>query len=169
MVLQTKQGLVRISNIYRPPYSNKNKHTQKAFCEDFKTYMEELEEKPGTNIILGDFNVPFQRTDVASTKYLRELAQTHGYRLLISEITHNKGGTIDQILIKEEINSTVPEVLKSYTISDHFPIKIELNMTAKTATQESIITEIYDTRNFDENKFSTDLRTALQWETYDSV
>ena len=85
VVLQTKQGLVRISNIYRPPYSKKNKYTPSAFSEELKQYMEELEEKPGSNIILGDFNIQFQKTELASTKCIREIVQTYGYRLVITE------------------------------------------------------------------------------------
>ena len=66
------------------------------------------------------------------------------------------------------MEATVPEILEYYSISDHFPIKVEPKLTAKKSRHEETITEFYDTRNFDKNRFCTDLKMALQLENYDT-
>ena len=54
-------GLIRLVNIYRPPYSKKNKATPTMFLEDFSEYLETLVNKPGKVIIAGDFNLHIEK------------------------------------------------------------------------------------------------------------
>ena len=67
------------------------------------------------------------------------------------------------------MNNANPEILENYTISDHYPIKMELKMGVKKAIQRKITTEYYDTRNFDKEKFGADLRIAFQKETHETL
>ena len=54
--LLTDNDVIRLVNVYRPGYSKKAKHTQCFFFNEFDNYLSELSEKPGTPLILGDFN-----------------------------------------------------------------------------------------------------------------
>ena len=55
--LQTKDELLRLTNIYRPPYSKKNRYTPKSFLQEFEEYLDSLDEKTGTSIIVDNFNI----------------------------------------------------------------------------------------------------------------
>ena len=62
-VLKSKQGLLRFCNIYKRPYSVKHRFTLLHFFPEFEYYLEGLVSKPGTPILLGDFNIHLECTD----------------------------------------------------------------------------------------------------------
>ena len=75
-VLETTSGLVRLINIYRPPYTKKAKHTEATFLCEFEQYLCNLSEKPGYPIMAGDFNIHVQRPeDLYPGKFLNLLLQ----------------------------------------------------------------------------------------------
>ena len=53
----TKDGTFLFVNVYRPPYSSKNKCTVKFFLEEFSLLLQELSCMPFFCIIIGDFNL----------------------------------------------------------------------------------------------------------------
>ena len=46
-VIQTTTGLIRLVNVYRPPYTKKARYTESTFLEEFEDYICELLAKPG--------------------------------------------------------------------------------------------------------------------------
>ena len=60
-MLQTKGELLRLVNVYRPPYSKKNPYTVKMFLAEFEEYLDSLDDKPATPIIVGDINIQHPR------------------------------------------------------------------------------------------------------------
>ncbi len=60
-VLSCNTGLVRLVNIYRPPYTKKARFTESMFLEEFDDYLSGLIHKPGQPIIAGDFNIHVER------------------------------------------------------------------------------------------------------------
>ena len=60
-ILSSKSGLIRLINIYRPPYTKKARYTESVFLEEFEEYLCNLESKPGTPLLAGDFNFHVER------------------------------------------------------------------------------------------------------------
>ena len=59
--MQTKGELLRLINVYRPPYSKKNPYTVNMFLTEFEEYLDSLDDKPATPIIVGDINIQHPR------------------------------------------------------------------------------------------------------------
>ena len=62
-LMNTDQGIIRLINVYRPPYTKKARHTECTFLEEFENYLEDLSMKAGSPIIAGDFNFHMERPD----------------------------------------------------------------------------------------------------------
>ena len=62
-VFKTDMGLIRIVNMYRPPYSDKHRYTIKHFLQVFEHFLETLVMKSGYFILVGDFNMHVENND----------------------------------------------------------------------------------------------------------
>ena len=75
--------LIRLVNIYRPPYSKRAPHTQSQFLAEFKEYQEELDDKVGKTLVMGDFNFHMERPQEFYPKKLQELLEESGLSQLV--------------------------------------------------------------------------------------
>ena len=75
--------LVRLCNVYRPPYTGKARFTEASFLEEFSEYLSDLSNRTGTPFIMGDFN--FQMHDMTNfyAKKLMLLLDSMGYDQLV--------------------------------------------------------------------------------------
>ena len=62
--MNSDNGLIRLVNIYRPPYSKKARFTEAHFMKEFEDYLKCLDEKDGKNIIFGDFNIHMEKPEM---------------------------------------------------------------------------------------------------------
>ena len=79
-----------------------------------------------TIIVLGDFNVHF---DVPEKRTIDVINAFENYQLgaLVTEPTHNRGHTLDQIMYnKDTLDLSEPSVHTDLTHSDHYPISFTL-------------------------------------------
>ena len=53
--LNIRNKRIHISGIYHPPYSLRNKSTNRAFLDDFTTFVTDLLPKWQNNLLMGDF------------------------------------------------------------------------------------------------------------------
>ena len=73
VVLENSTELFRLINIYRPPYSKKAPYTQSHFLEEFKDFLEDIGNKVGKSLIMGDFNFHMERpTDFYHFSYCQQ-------------------------------------------------------------------------------------------------
>ena len=61
VVFENSNELFRLINIYRPPYSKKAPYTQSHFLSEFKDFLEDVGNKVGKSLIMGDFNFHMER------------------------------------------------------------------------------------------------------------
>ena len=98
--------------LYHPPYSLRNKSTNKAFLDDFTDYMANLLSERRNNIVLGDFNLHVSNDDDINSAIFNDTVEAMGLYQHVSYPTHRLGNTLD-LIIREiqssmSINSTVP-------------------------------------------------------------
>ena len=62
-LLSSSSEMVRLVNVYPPPYTKKASHTECTFLEEFDDYLQTLSTKSGTPVIAGDFNLHVERPD----------------------------------------------------------------------------------------------------------
>lgn len=131
-VLIGGQGdLVRLCNVYRPPYTGKARFTEACFLEEFSEYLSELGTRTGSPFIMGDFN--FQMHDTANfyTKKLVLLLDSMGFDQLVPNTpTHICGGTLDLVICPSEHRRKVQSlrIVPEGTTSDHFLVLTEVRI-----------------------------------------
>ena len=122
-VIETESAMLRLVNIYRPPYTKKARYTE---C----FYLSDLSNKPGTPVMAGDFNIHVERPgDHYPEKFLRLLSQ-HGLQQCVPLVpTHNLGGTLDLIITTDGFRDCVHSisVVDSGTSSEHSLVRAEVS------------------------------------------
>ena len=123
VTLQSDQNLVRFVNIYRPPYSKKNRYTLLDFFEEFQEYLQILHSKNGTPILVGDFNIHVEKCNDINSKRFCDILSEFNLQQNVPHIpTHIEGGTLDLIITDKISNLDIssPDIIKLGTNSDHY-------------------------------------------------
>ena len=129
LVLETEEALLRLVNVYRPPYTKKARYTESTFLEEFSSYLCDLAGKPGTPIICGDFNIHVERPeDFYPKKFLTLLDQFDLSQCVPASPTHDLGGTLDLIITTKDFKDNISNIsiMTSGTTSDHFLVTAEV-------------------------------------------
>ena len=130
-VLNTKSGLIRLVNVYRPPYTKKARFTESMFLEEFEEYLGDLLNKPGMPVIAGDFNIHVERPhDLYPKKFLHLLDQYDLVQCVPLMPTHDQGGTLDLVITSEQLNTKFGpiNIIDSGIRSDHFLVKFDIEV-----------------------------------------
>lgn len=161
--LCTNVGLIRLVNIYRPPYSKKARFTEAHFLKEFEDYLKCLDGKDGRNIIVGDFNIHMEKTEDTYTRQFSDLLSLYSLKQKVPIIpTHNQGGTIDLIIVDDDLEDAVGKisVVDHGTNSDHFLVLCDIKTkTASRSVGDNII-EYRDFKKIDVEAFKKDLRDS---------
>lgn len=161
--LGTNVGMVRLINIYRPPYSKKARFTEAHFLREFEDYLKCLDEKEGRNIIVGDFNIHMEKTESTYTRQFSDLLSLYSLKQKVPIIpTHNQGGTIDLIIVDDDLEDIVGKirVVDHGTNSDHFLVLCDLKTKTTARSVGDNITEYRDFKKIDVEAFKKDLRDS---------
>ena len=161
-VLSCDSGLVRLVNIYRPPYTKKARFTESTFLEEFDDYLSGLMYKPGQPIIAGDFNIHVERQmDFYPKKFLDLLDNYNLYQCVPLVSTHNLGGTLDLVITTEEMTKNFKEpvrVVASGTTSDHYLVWFDILLKTKSVqSDEDPYTSYRDFKKINVDDFKQDI------------
>ena len=121
--------LVRLCNVYRPPYTGKARFTEASFLEEFTEYLSDLATRTGSPFLMGDFNFQIQDTSNFYTRKLLSLLDSMGYDQLVPSVpTHIRGGTLDLVICQSEDRKKVQSmsIFPEGTMSDHFLVLTDL-------------------------------------------
>ena len=110
---------------------------------NFNTFVEELNsllsdlDPSYSPVLLGDFNVHFEKKDSADVKKLLDIISSFGLSQSVVGPTHNLGHTLDLIFSNHLDLPIEPATPVSYNLGDHFPIFFELpDLNKRTSLQE---------------------------------
>lgn len=148
-VLNTKSGLIRLINIYRPPYTKKARYTESMFLEEFEDYICNLSNKPGKPVIAGDFNIHVERPQDFYPKKFLDLLDHYDLRQWVPLVpTHDQGGTLDLVITTEELGNSLGSIniIDSGTSSDHYLVKFDIGVVPISETGDEVKKISY--RNF---------------------
>ena len=149
---------INVYVIYRPGHPG----TDRAFMEEFGSFLEGLLSLNGKILICGDFNywVDEPLSKPYSAEFL-ELLETYNIRNHVSFATHRLGHTLDLVLSLAD-SDYVKDIeglpVVDY-ISDHALLLFSLVVARPKATKKSITFRSY--RNVDQDKIATDIMSSL--------
>ena len=158
-VLNTSTEMVRLINIYRPPYTKKARHTECNFLEEFEDYLITMSTKQGTPIIAGDFNFHLERPeDLYPKKFLELLSQYKLCQHVPVVPTHDQGGTLDLVITSQTFGSRIKnfDICQSRTASDHYLVLCDVDLKIN-ATNEVKYTNYRNFKTIDVEKFKEDI------------
>ena len=145
--LITENGPVKFLNIYRPPYSKKNRCTIKKFFEEFSDLLiNNVASSSLPYFLVGDYNIHvelsggeiFPGTTVAIAKNIKEATEftkilhDNNITQLIDNETHILHGTLDLLMTQTENIHFTRNVRIGHKNeiceSDHFPVTFSLQL-----------------------------------------
>ena len=160
-LLHSTTDVVRLVNIYRPPYTKKAKYTESKFLEEFECYLDDLGNKSGIPIIMGDFNIHMERPDdFYPNKFNRLLSNYDMKQWVPLRPTHELGGTLDLVISNSSLGSKFGPfgITASGTSSDHFLVWVDLELEVPINRQESSETVSYrDFKTLNTKAFKDDI------------
>jgi hypothetical protein len=157
--ITTKDKLFRIVNVYRPDYSQKHRITPNMFFEEFIKLLDDIVLLPGILILTGDFNFHLESVEDHYALRLLDILAEYSLYQLVSEPTHENGGTIDLVVTSDKASVQELSVCKDCIGSDHNPIHFKLVCQLKP-TGNIKETWIRDFRTLNLEAFKEDLRKS---------
>jgi len=158
-LLSTDTELVRLVNVYRPPYTKKARFTECDFLEEFDDYLATLFSKPGTPVMAGDFNFHIERPEEHYPKKFLELLAHYQLTQHVPLVpTHDHGGTLDLVITTEAFRRRIGpfEVCHSRTKSDHSLVLFRVDLTVNLP-EETKVTNYRNFKSIDLESFKEDL------------
>ncbi|XP_046579589.1 uncharacterized protein LOC124287149 [Haliotis rubra] len=133
--------------LYRPPPSKKNSFTFSMFHDEFAKILDSVVCKKSRLVIIGDFNIHFDKKDNLQTAQMLKLLDSHNCKQLVSEPTHKSGHIVDWVLSRDGDSCTTDVRVTDLQVSDHHLLTIGLDTTRPLHPTKSIrcrnISKIY--------------------------
>jgi len=163
-IVNCKNELIRLINVYRPPYTKKARYTETHFLSEFRDYLDSLEDKSGTPLIMGDFNLHVERPgDHYSMKFLSLLAEFGLMQCTPLSPTHKDGGTLDLIITTDSFSTKLKDltIVPNGTTSDHHLVLTDMMVELSNDTLKTNKTISYrDFSNIDLEIFRKDVANS---------
>ena len=159
-LLSAGTEMVRLVNIYRPPYTKKARFTECTFLEEFEDYLGTLSTKPGVPIIAGDFNFHVQRPDDHYPKRFLELLSHYQLQQHVPSVpTHDQGGTLDLVITNTTFGSRIGpfDICHSRTTSDHSLVLFEVDLKVNPSDDDDKFTNYRNFKSIDLDCFKEDI------------
>ena len=124
-------GKEQTSIFYRnlsPPYSLRNKSTNRAFLDEFTNFVTDLLPKWLDNVLVGNFNLHVRNdNDIDSTIFL-DTIEAMGLYQHVSFTTHRQGNTLDLVISELGSTSKVMTTAPGPYLTDHRAVISTLNV-----------------------------------------
>ena len=158
--IEVKDGIIKLANLHRLPYSNKHRFTPNMFLEEFEDFLHTFLSMPGSTIIAGDFNFHVEENDDRYSNKFLELIDLHNLKQHVVGKTHKLGGTLD-LMLTEDLPNFVHDVVvdEDFEPSDHFPINFSALCSIENESFSKTVI-VRNVRNLDLDKFREDLQNS---------
>ena len=151
-----EENTVKLVNLYRRPYSEQHRCTEKMFLKDFGDFLNEVYSPEEHLILLGDFNLNMSTTAITVIRDFTELLHTFNLVQLVTDSTHIKDGILDLLIVPIDLSiDTSTVVVDKMFKTDHYPVHFSLGYKKPQITQVVKYVREYD--NIDMESFRKDL------------
>lgn len=147
--------------VYRPPPSSTNNLTATMFTDQLPDLLELINSLSGDVIIVGDLNCHFDMPSSYQTpiKKVLDLLYTFNLTQVIDKPTHDKGRTLDIIIVRSDSNYLTSHSVSDSLASDHFCVMGRLDVTRPT--RKRTVRTTRKLKGIDRSTFKADLSQEL--------
>ena len=146
------------SIIYRAPYSIKQPVTMLTFLEEFPNHTSSLFRSSKHIIILGDFNIPWNKPENPDTTSMQEILDMHDLNQHMYTQTHKLGNTLDWLI--SNTANTIQHITNKDYLSDNSIIEWKFQINRKV--HEKIQKSRRHLTKINEENFNIDLKKNLE-------
>ena len=140
--------------IYRVPPSQKNKIPKSLFIDEFSKLMESLSIVGGKLLVLGDFNIPWNKEDHPEREQLHDLLSSCSLTQHVEFVTHLGGQTLDYVISRES-DHLETSVSSGDVIADHTTVLITLSVSKPPIVPQKV--SIRKLKAIDKTHFKQDM------------
>ena len=130
-----------LSTIYRAPYSAKQPVTMLTFLEEFPEHVSSMLRSSMNIIILGDFNIPWNKPEHPDTTSMREILDMYDLHQHMNIQTHKLGNTLDWLISNSP--DTIQDITSKDFLSDHSIIEWKFQISQKVTKKWKLLEETY--------------------------
>ena len=113
----------RLTVIYRPPPSQRNRKTANMFLDDFDEFLSRLIQNKSKLVLVGDLNVHFDVENDPVAKKVSKMLDTYGLQQLVTSSTHRCNQILNVVICKENDCPVVSFKVIDPLISDHSAVE----------------------------------------------
>ena len=154
-MLATGSQMLRLMVIYRPPPSQKNKHTVNNFLQEFESFLCERQLLGGRDIIIGDFNFHVGDSNNIEAKRFMETLESYGYTQHVAESTHKSGHILDLVISRKSDSSLKNIWIHDALISDHSMVHFDIETSISPISDRTVY--VRKIRDIDIDAFQRDI------------
>ena len=158
-VVKHAKTATRVIALYRPPPSRKNGLTIAKFTEEFSKLLETTNQSKGRLVILGDFNIHFDKPDNPDTKHMLKLLDLHNLRQHVAYPTQKAGHILDWVLSRNTEDCVTGTRVLDLQISDHFLVTLDLDTIRPPRPVSSV--RCRNIKKMDTDAFRNDLEHSI--------
>ena len=129
-----------------------------TFLDEFLDHISSLFRSSKNIIILGDFNIPWNKSEHPDTTSMQEILDMHGLHQHIHIQTHKLGNTLDWLISNSP--DTIQDITNKDFLSDHYIIEWKFQISHKVS--EKIQISRRDLTKINEESFNHDLKKNLE-------
>ena len=156
--IKSVKSSIRYLNIYRPPYSTKNKLTATMFFDEFADLLESIIPSPDQLLISGDFNFHLDSEDDRNANKMREILDTSGLQQHVDRATHKKGHLLDLVITRKQSTLVSNVSVIDGLPSDHSAVSCNLTLDRPPAMKRKM--RYRKLRQIDIEKFKQDIENS---------
>ena len=101
-VWTTPSTVFRLSAIYRPPPSSKNKLTFDGFAREFTSFLELVTSDKHQPLLIGDFNIQVDNVSNKDSKTFSDILYAARLQQHVCDVTHQAGHTLDLVITRKD-------------------------------------------------------------------
>ena len=152
--IKCKDIVLQIVCLYRPPPSRQTKCNTQTFITEFSYLLEQYITAPDDLLITGNFNFYCDQPNSTGVSCLRTLLYDNRLRQMIHEPTHQKGHTLDWLVVREDCCLHQAGV-KDLALADHKAVVCQLPFEHPKRPKRSVTSK--NLKKIDLQNFQTDM------------
>ena len=152
--IKYKDIVLQIVCLYGPPPSRQTKCNAQTFINEFSDLLAQYVTAPGDLLITGDFNFHYDQPNSTDVSRLRTLLHDNRLRQVIHEPTHQKGHTLDWLVVREDCCLHQAGVM-DLALADHKAVVCQLPFEHSERPKRSVTSR--NLKKIDLQNFQTDV------------